>query len=831
MKKHLLRSLLAAAFLHAAIPSPAAAQQRPTAEQARVLLQSRPELVEQLRQRIVTSGMTPEQVRARLRAEGYPADLLDKYLPDAQLAAGDTLSEEVFGAVRALGLADSDDVESLRLLARPRYSDDGMARPAAPADSAARAAADSGYPVFGLDVFRRETSQFDPNVAGPVDASYRLGPGDQLVLILTGDVEAAYTLDVTREGIVVVPQAGQMTVANLTLAQLEDLLHARLSRIYSGISRTGGGSTRFTVTVSKLRSNQVFVVGDVAAPGSYRISSAGTALSALYAAGGPTENGSLRAIEVRRGGRVVERLDVYDYLLRGDASHDPRLQSGDVIFVPVHGARVRVWGEVVRPATYELRPGEDLAGVIAAAGGLTERAARQRIQIERIVPARQRAAQGGRDRIVIDVSSTQLAGGDVPPLAMEAGDIVRVFPVNERVRDRVVVSGHVWAPGTQAFRPGMTLTQALRAAGGVRPDAYLGQVLVTRTRADETREQLRATLRDTTGAAVQELVLAENDEVQVFALESFRPPRHVVISGAVRKDGRYPWREGMTMRDLVLLAGGLDESAHLQYAEVARLPESRANGATARTVRVPLDSSYLFERRGDGAYFGPPGLPAPNGPAPDMVLAPYDNVLILRQPDWELQRTVVLSGEVQFPGRYTLVNKSERLSDVIRRAGGLTPEAYPEGVVFIRGRLGRIGVDLRRVLAERNYRDDLILLTGDEIRVPAYNPVVTVTGAVHSPVAVPYSEGASLDQYIAAAGGPTRQADSRLAYVTQPNGKVETRSRRRMLPDGTPSPRAGSVVHVPAKDPNEKRTDYIAGAGNIAQVLASLVAIVVVLRR
>jgi protein involved in polysaccharide export with SLBB domain len=692
--------------------------------------------------------------------------------------------------------------------------------------------ADSGRRLFGLDVFRRETSQFDPNLAGPVDANYRLGPGDRLVLILTGDVEAAYTLDVTREGLVVIPQVGQINVANLTLAQLEDLLYARLGRVYSGISRGPGASTRFSVSVARLRSNQVFVVGDVALPGSYRVSSAGTALSALYAAGGPTTNGSLRQVEIRRGGRVVERLDVYDYLLRGDASRDPRLQTGDVVFVPVRGPRARIWGEVVRPATYELKAGESLADLVSAAGGFTESAARQRIQIERIVPATDRGTGGGNDRVVIEVTSEQLANGQVPPLAIEAGDVVRVFPVSERVRNRVTVRGSVWAPGAQGFRSGMQLSEALRLAGGVRPDAYLGQVLVTRLRPDSTREQLRATLRDTTGAVLRDLELREDDDIQVFALSEFRPVRYVAVSGAVRKPGQYPFREGMTMRDVVLLAGGLQESAFLGEAEVARLPESREGGRTAQTVRVPLDSSYLFERGPDGRYVGPPGLPAPSGPAPEVALRPYDNVLVLQQPNWELQRTVVLAGEVQFPGRYSLRNRNERLSDIIERAGGLTREAYPAGVVFVRneGRLGRIGIDLPLVMRNARHRDNLILQDGDSIIIPQYNAVVNVKGAVNSPVAVSYVPGRSLDFYLAAAGGPSRKADTRRAYVTQPNGKVESRRSRPLLPDHNPEPQAGSVVFVPERDPADKR-DYVAAAAAVAQVLAALVAIVALARR
>lgn len=804
------------------------------------MLQTRPELVAQLRQRLAGSGLTPAQVRARLRAEGYPETLLDAYLADAGEGIPDARpSEDVLSAVRALGVAGDDSLDLSTSAAVARGGIRAVLDTAALRDRAANdttlplsAPSDSGYTLFGLNMFQGGTSQFEPNAAGPVDASYRLGPGDRLVLILTGDVELAHTLDVTREGFVVIPQVGQLHVANLTLGQLEDLLYARLGRVYSGVRRGAGATTRFSVSVSRLRSNQLFVVGDVLAPGSYRVSSAGTALTALYGAGGPTTAGSLRAIEVRRGGQVVSVLDVYDYLLRGDASRDVRLENGDVVFVPPVRGRVRVVGEVLRPATYELEPGETLADALRAAGGFTPRASRHRVQIERILPATERDGRG-RDRVVIDVASDALRGDAGPAVPLEPGDVIRVFPIAERVRDRIAVQGNVWTPGAQGYRPGMRLGDALRAAGGLKPDTYLGQVLVTRLLADSTRIQLRAALRDTSGVPAENIELQEDDEVTVFSLTEFRPRRYVAIAGAVRHGGRFPFREGMTLRDLVLLAQGLQESAYLSEAEIARMPENRAAGVTATTFRVPLDSSYLFERgNGTRAYLGPPGLPAPSTGAPDVVLQPYDNVLIMHQPDWELERTVTLAGEVKFPGTYALKSKTERLSDVIQRAGGLTDDAYAGGVVFYRRQngVGRIGIDLPGVLLKKGSRDDLVLAEGDSITVPRYAGVVNVRGAVNSPVAVSYVPGRDLDYYISAAGGPSRMADRSRAYVTQPNGKVESVRTLLGVREHLPKPGPGSVVFVPEKDPADRK-DYVAIAGAMAQILASLVAIVVVVSR
>jgi protein involved in polysaccharide export with SLBB domain len=964
MRAAVLRSLVvAASFL---LPTLAGAQvptTRPTPDQAQILLQTRPDLVAQLRQRFATSGLTRQQVHDRLRAEGYPENLLDAYLP-GMTGEAPPLTDDVFAAVRSLGVVDSADVEAMRAgkaipypptvaagvvcvvdpyagrlypgqtypselypgqtypgqtypgqtypgqtypgqtfpgqrapgdtgaqrrtttqlpgqysppgsvyvppvtaadttqlgqtpnanrlpgeltpaarsvnpcppgqipaRADPRLYDPRYETLLIPRDSLDRYAAlvDSGYSVFGLDVFRSSSTRFDPSMAGPVDANYRLGPGDRLVLILTGDVESSYDMPVTREGFVVIPQVGQVFVANLTLAEFERVLATRLARVYSGVRADNRGSTRFSVHVARLRSNQVYVVGDVARPGSYVVSSAGTALTALYAAGGPTINGSLRKVLIRRGG-FADTLDVYDYLVGGDASHDVRLQTGDVVFVPVHGPRVRILGEIARPATYETKPTESLNDLLRAAGGFKATASRRRVLIERILPPAERTA-AGRDRVTIDVSSSALDGNAGASIPLQDGDVVRVFEVAERVRNRIYVDGNVFQRGAQGLSPNMQLSDALRHAG-LKPDTYLGEVLVSRLRPDSTRIQLRASLADTSGSVVNDIALQEDDQIQVFSLTTFRPARYVSIGGAVRRNGRVPYREGMTLRDLVLLANGLQEGAYLKEAEVARMPEDRSGGRTATTIRVPLDSTYLFERGPDGRYIGPPGIPVPAGGAPDVPLKPYDNVLIMRQPDWSLQRSVTIQGEVKLPGVYTLTSKTERLSDLVKRAGGLTNEAYADGIIFLRrdNNIGRVGVELSSALRRYESADNLILRDGDNISIPPYNAVVTINGEVNMPSTVAYIRGKGIDYYIGAAGGATTQGDDDHAFVTQPSGKLETVKQHLFLPDQMPKPRPGSVVTVPYRDPSAKR-DIIPLITGLAQIIGSTVAIVVAVTR
>jgi polysaccharide export outer membrane protein len=835
-----VRTLVAAAIIALAAMDAAAQQQpgRPTPEQARALLAARPELIAQLRQRLATSGLTRDQIRARLRAEGYPENLLDPYLPGA-IGDADAPTSDLYSAIQELGIADSSDVDALRAIQgdsmsiAPFENDSIMqAREARRrwmnradvADSLAQV--DSGYNIFGLNIFRASSTRFEPNLSGPIDANYRLGPGDRLVLILTGDVEASHTLDVTREGFVVIPQVGQLHVANLTLGDLENLLYARLGRAYSGVRRGPGATTRFSVSVARLRSNQVFVLGEVDRPGSYMVSSAGTAITALYAAGGPSANGSLRNIQIKRGDRLVSALDLYDYLLRGDASRDSRLETGDIVFVPPRGLRVRIVGEVVRPATYELKADETLADLIRAAGGFQAEASRRRVQIERILPPNERGV-AGRDRVTIDIESNGVVNGAPPVVALQPGDVVRVFPVADRVRNTIVVDGNVWSPGPQGLAPGMTIEDAIQLAGGPKPDVYLGQVLVERLRPDGSRVQLRATLADSLGHVINDFPLVEDDVIQLFSLSEFRPDRFVAIGGAVRNPGRQPYREGMTMRDLILLAGGLEESAYLKEAEIARLPHDRTGNATAATIRVPLDSTYLFERRPGVRYLGAPGIAAAPAGAPEVPLRPYDNVLIMHQPSWELQRIVRISGEVNFPGPYALKTRDERLADLIDRAGGLTSEAYPEGTIFIRkqGEVGRVAIDVRQALRRRRSPDNMHLVDGDEIIIPQRSHVVTVRGAVNAPTVVAYVPGRDIDYYISQAGGATRNADNRRAFVTQPNGKRETKSRWRP----GPNPMPGSLVEVPVLDP-AYRTNWLQTFATITPILASLATLIVALR-
>jgi polysaccharide biosynthesis/export protein len=823
-----------------------------------------PAMAQMIRQRLRASGMNNAQIRARLKQAGYDEKLLDAFLEETGGSDATLSFDEAADALAALGVTDTSQVSlnicgirqsevlagdtlpggfpdtstvaQKRIVARKKQlalrcnTQKTTQPPSLNRDSLRqKMILDSGLVIFGLETFRSpDITLYEPTTAGSADPSYRVAPGDQLILVMSGDVEDTRELLVNREGWVLGPRnTGMVQVSGLTLEEVNRVFRQKIRQVQESIDR---GSLKLNLTLGKVHTNQVFVVGEVINPGSKRISGFGTVMHALYTASGPTDNGTLRNVKVIRGGKVIDTLDVYDILLKGASSHDIRLQNGDHVMVGFHGPHVRVVGEVNRPMTYELKPGETLADAVKFAAGFTPTASLTRIQLDRILPPTARTS--GRERTTVDIEDPSLAKGEVPVYTMEPGDVVHVFPISSRIRGRITLIGNVWNPGPQGLREGMTIADAIQKAGGLKPDAYENRLLVSRLRPDSTRVQMHAELDGRTGKVKGDFLLQEDDEIEIFSNAVFRVPRYVTITGAVKNKGFHaPYREGMTLRDVVLQAGGLEESADLTVAEVARMPQTREGGKTAETERVPLDSSYLFERSPDGRYFGPPGLPARQGGTPEIVLKPYDNILILHQPDWELQQQVYIGGEVKYPGPYTLLTRTDKLSDLIDRAGGLTKEGYAGGMQFIRVKGFNaptpVPVDLPSVMKDRSIRENLVLADGDSIVIPKNIGVVRVEGYVNTTLAVPYVKGANLDYYIRAAGGATNEGDRKGAFVRQPNGKVDAKSRTLFFITRNPEPKPGAVVVVPKEDTPFAWGPFI---GSTLQIVASLMAIYTVIR-
>jgi polysaccharide biosynthesis/export protein len=752
---------------------------------------SHAEILERLRQ----SGMTRAQARARLQQAGFDPSIVDAYY-DAMEAGSDVPGGRAApGTVDALSRIGATTRGDLTAPADTSLEDWLAAmRREMLIDSLSRA--ETG--VFGLRTFRAASSQFQPVTTGPVGRSYRVGPGDELLLILTGDIEAAYSLDVTREGFIFIPDVGQVQVSGLTMAELQDVLYSRLGRVYSGVTRSPDATTRFQVTVGQLRTNQVFVTGDVLMPGSYVVSSVGGVFNALYLAGGPTESGSFRNVEVHRGGSVIP-VDLYSFLIGGSGEADVRLESNDRIFVPPAGIQVRVEGAVRRPATYEMKGGEDIMDLIRFAGGFRSDALVRRVQIDRVLPPAMRMA--GRYRSLIDVDLTQLEQPAAAASRLEDGDVVHVFGVTDERRNRVWLGGGVRNPGIYEWQPGMTLWSLLSRADGLLESAYTPRAHVLRfVETDGTRRLIRATLeRDEAGRPLHDLTLADNDSIVVLTRTELANPEFVSISGFVKEPDSYPLATGMTLKDLILAAGGFTHGAYVLEAEITRMPDplERSN-VTAHSYRVPLPSST----DPNGSDRLPSWLPD----SEEFELRHGDRVFIRRAPGYEHVREVTLTGEVMIPGTYVLVARDERLADVVRRAGGLTREADPAGMHVKReGRT--LAADFERALQRQDHRSNITLVAGDTVHVPAHDPTVVVSGAVNFESRVVYVPGKPVDYYINQAGGFLDSADRKRATISYANGE-RSAVRWGIFAGRGPGVRPGSEIYVPAKPEGRIGTNW-----------------------
>ena len=809
---------------------PATAQQRDTAALRR---QAEQQLGQDLSQddivrRLQESGMTRSQVRARLQALGYDPGLADTYFDAIDAGVGSAPpaapSGELLQAMERLGLPDSAAAmltDSVLANATGRDSLllvlDSLLADSARLDSLRR---EARLPIFGMELFSGENTQFTPLTWGPVGPDYQLGPGDQLVLILTGDVETAYDLEVTREGFVVIPDVGRVQVAGLTLGQLEQRLYGQLAEVYSGVETE---TTSFQVSLGELRTNEVYIVGEVQRPGAYQVSGVATVLNALYQANGPNREGSFRSVQVRRGNELVSTVDLYEYLLTGASRSDVTLRNGDRIFVPLVQRRVAIDGQVRRTARYEMKPGETLSDLIAFAGGFRPEAVVSRVQIDRVLPPEER--RPGVDRVLIDVPVTDV---DDTSIELRDGDLVTVFAISDERRNRVAAAGEVRRPGVYQWLPGMTLRQLIERAGGLSETAFGQRAQIFRlNEATNTRVLIPASLDvDAAGNAIgPDVRLADRDSVMILSRSELAVPDSVEIAGFVKNPGRYEMALGMSVQDLILAAGGFVEGANLVEAELARLPDpTRRTDTTAIVYRIPLaDSASAAEAARVGAdRMVPNWVTAADG----TPLEPSDRVLIGRAPGYEPPRTIVVTGEVRRPGPYALTDRETRITDVIARAGGLTGDAHAAGFHLVRDSLV-VGTDLEEALEDPEDPENILVLDGDSLHVPRYEDVVHVTGAVAFESRVRYEPGAGLGHYIEQAGGYSANADRRRTSVTMQSGERETVDRFLFF-TRYPEPGPGSVVFVPALPPEAEATgvrwtDVVRSTATIVGTVATVV--------
>jgi len=639
---------------------------------------------------------------------------------------------------------------------------------------------DSDLKPFGYDLFRLTPTTFEPLAFGPVAADYLIGPGDEIIVSVWGAQELNARAVVNRDGYVILPDVGQVMANGYTLTKFKEALESRLARVYSGISRDGRGRTAVEVSLGKLRSIQVFVLGDVVQPGGYTLSATSTVMSSLYFAGGPTLRGSMREIRVVRGNQTVHQVDLYEYIARGERSQDWKLENGDVIFVPPSTRRVTLTGEIRHPAVYEMRAGETLADLLALSGGMTANAQRTRAQIERTIPFDQRDPLLHEDRKILDLS---LPAGAATELI--DSDIVRVFRGRDMLRNTVKIVGPaVYKSGNYQHHPGMTVADLVQQAGGLLGDAYLGWAHLVRTHDDNTRTLVSfnmdaALRRDKTA----NLTLQQRDEVQVFSQSDIRDPETVSIQGLVRRPGIYPLLHGMTITDLIVKAGGLQESAYRTRAEVSRIdPAAVSDGRMAELKYVSMGDSLTTDSE-----------------ASNVSLEKNDIVFIREVPNWSLQENVWVTGEVKFPGMYSLTSKTERLSSVVQRAGGLDQTAYLQAATFTRKKdqTGRMAINFAQALKSKSGKPnkyDLVLAAGDSVHIPREPKAVKVTGEVGFPSSVLWEDGRDYGYYLNQAGGLLSTADKSKITVVMASGRVERPGFFHK-----PEPDAGATIRVPHK--------------------------------
>lgn len=662
---------------------------------------------------------------------------------------------------------------------------------------------------FGYDLFDEAPTTFAPATDIPVPSDYRVGPGDNITVELFGKKTGRYQLVVNRNGSLTLPEFGPIQVVGLTFGEVRAEIDQRVSEQMIGV--------RASVTMGELRSIRIFVVGDVNRPGTYTVSGLSTITNVLFASGGVSEIGSLRNIELKRGGKTVTRFDLYDLLLRGDTSSDAQLQQGDAIFVPAIGSTAALAGQIRRPAIYEFREGASINDLLQLAGGLMPEADARLIRLERI--------DAGRERSIIDIDASSEAGRNQ---RLRAGDIVTVPKILDDTRG-VTLEGHVHRPGAYSWRQGMRLTDLLGSLQIFKLNADQRYVLIRRESVPDRHVQVisaDATRAFANPRSQDDPLLQSRDRIVTFSRQSDRgamladilqelrlqtrdnePMSIVTIGGRVRAPGDYPLEPDMTVDDLIRAGGGLDEAAYATGAELTRYAVVDSQARKTDIIDLDLSAAASGERTAD------------------VPLRPYDVLVVKETPDWQEQQSITLNGEVRFPGRYP-IRKGESLSSVIERAGGLTDEAFPRGSVFTRQELkeqerqqlealakrlrsdlallalqsaqvnsentaetlaagqsllgqlegaeptGRLVVDLEHALTRKGGENDIELRDGDRLVIPQIKQYVTVIGEVQNATTHVYKDDLDRGDYIQLSGGTTQRADDKRIYVVRADGSV-----------------------------------------------------------
>ena len=691
--------------------------------------------------------------------------------------------------------------------------------------------------VFGREIFSNKNLSFEPNLNVPTPKGYVLSAGDELLINVWGDSELNLKLKVSPEGTILIPNLGPVSVSGLTIETAENRIRQELGRIMSTLSGdTDGANTFVSVSLSQIRSIKVNIVGEVVAPGTYTLPSFATLFNALYAAGGVNEIGSLRGIKVYRNSKEVAKLDVYDYLLNGKYNTNIRLEENDMVIVSPYDQLAVVQGKVKRNRIFELKKGETLKQLLNMAGGFTGDAYKKDVRVKRKAGSRYQIATVTEDKY--------------PTFAMMDGDSLLVDSVIPFYENRLTVTGAVWRPGEYELNGTVhTVRQLVDQAAGLKGDEFTGRAQITRLNPDFTTTVVAIDIRGILSGTSPDIELKPEDQLNIPSLFDLREPYTIKVSGAVNYiDTVLPYRNNLTVEDAIMMAGGLKESAATVNVEVARrIKDTKTYENTNRTAEV-----FNF------ALNDNLGLISTDGKKSDAVftLEPFDEVYVRFSPGYQEQQVVKVNGEITFAGDYVLAEKNSRLSDIIAKAGGITPDAYVKGASLKRqltedemrrletllqlssNKQSRdsvalsleniknysVGIDLEKALANPGSAHDVVLRDGDELYIPQLQSTVKINGAVTYPNSVTYTEGMSVGNCLSQAGGYNDIA-RKYPIVIYMNGKVATTKKCFIFFKRYPKVEPGCEIVVPTKTQRDRKTS-LAEVLSIASSTTSMAAMV-----
>jgi protein involved in polysaccharide export with SLBB domain len=696
--------------------------------------------------------------------------------------------------------------------------------------------------IFGADIFKNKNNSFEPNLKLATPVNYIIGPDDQLNINVYGSSVVNWKLDVSPEGNINIPGAGILNVGGKTIENATSMIKSKLAANNYAIGR----GTNVQVSLGNIRSIKVIMVGQLEKPGTYTLSSLATVFNALYLAGGPTENGSLRQIEIIRNNHIIRHLDVYDFLVKGSQKDNIALQDQDIVRVPTYRTRVELTGQVKIPALFEVLPGESLQDILDYAGGFTDSAYTARIIVSQISDQQRRL--------------TDVVEADYRNYIPLRGDKYLVQSVLARYENRVTITGAVFRPGQYQLDKGLTLSQLIEKAAGIKEDAFVERGTITRLKPDNSTELISFSVRDVVNKLVT-IPLQREDSVSISSIFDLRNKYKITINGSVRKPGIFAFADSMTVENLIVKAGGFAEGASPKRIEVARRindadPTSKSS-KIANVFTVDVDSQLKLDNV-------------------NFTLMPFDIVSVYSLPGYEKQKTVKVEGEVLYPGSYTIETKNEKVSDLLARAGGPTASADIEGASLKRENIAILGIDknkadtvaiaqerteqLNRLKKNYNSKDstntkmedvqprnnyvgidlpgilkspgskiDLLLEDGDVLRVPKQQQVVRVNGEVLYPSAVVYDPDKSFKGYVLNAGGFSPNALKRGAYVVYPNGTVRG-TRKFLFFNSHPDVRPGSEIYVPKKPVHVGNTGqeilgFTAGIASLAAIIFEILSL------